>query len=234
MRFLCIEDVAHLNCHTFSPIFGHFHPFSPSLLHVPCYRWMLDYDDGESPDVLYIHNATNQQVGCYTLLRISASPLITLFALVFYPVASWASSYSQVLSAEARPHWRLCLHPLAVVPAHGPHKAQKVRVCFWALEVTLHYRHHWTWSEEHAIWMRCLHGHAYVLCLHDICASDLRTVFAYSALPLALLPGIPWLRILGVALEETVAYHCHSAHPLRIMAGLWVVCCGFERVVEGV
>ena len=28
-RFLCIEDVAHLNCHQFSPIYGHFNPFSP-------------------------------------------------------------------------------------------------------------------------------------------------------------------------------------------------------------
>ena len=25
-------------------------------------------DDGESPDVVYIHNATNRKVGCYTLL----------------------------------------------------------------------------------------------------------------------------------------------------------------------
>ena len=68
LRFLCIEDVAHLKYHPFSPlstIFTHFHPV---LLHLLCYRWMLDYDDGESPDVLYIHNATNQQVGCYTLL----------------------------------------------------------------------------------------------------------------------------------------------------------------------
>ena len=27
LRFLCIEDVAHLNCHPFSPIFTHFQPF---------------------------------------------------------------------------------------------------------------------------------------------------------------------------------------------------------------
>ena len=65
LHFLCIEDVARLNCHPFSPIFTHFHPV---LLQFLCYRWMLHYDDGESPDVLYIHNATNRQLGCYTLL----------------------------------------------------------------------------------------------------------------------------------------------------------------------
>ena len=27
---------------------------------------MLENDDGESADVVYIHNATNRQVGCYT------------------------------------------------------------------------------------------------------------------------------------------------------------------------
>ena len=62
---LCIEDVAHVKCHPFSANLAHFHPV---LLHVLCYRWRLDYDDGESPDVVYIHNATNWHVGCYTLL----------------------------------------------------------------------------------------------------------------------------------------------------------------------
>ena len=41
----------------------HFHPLSaisvyfyPVLLHVVlCCRWMLDYDDGDSPDFVYIH-----------------------------------------------------------------------------------------------------------------------------------------------------------------------------------
>ena len=47
LRFLCIEDVAHLNCHPFSPIFSYLNPFSPVLLHVLCYKWMVDYDDGE-------------------------------------------------------------------------------------------------------------------------------------------------------------------------------------------
>ena len=68
LRFLCIEDVAYLNCHPFSPFFSHFSPFSPGLLHILCCRWMVDYDDGESPDVLYIHNATNWQLDCDTLL----------------------------------------------------------------------------------------------------------------------------------------------------------------------
>ena len=27
LRFLCIEDVAHFNCHPCSPIFSHFSPF---------------------------------------------------------------------------------------------------------------------------------------------------------------------------------------------------------------
>ena len=30
--FLCIWDVAHLNCHPFLPIFNHFYPFS--ILHI--------------------------------------------------------------------------------------------------------------------------------------------------------------------------------------------------------
>ena len=29
LRRFCIEDVAHLNSHPFSPIFDHFNPFSP-------------------------------------------------------------------------------------------------------------------------------------------------------------------------------------------------------------
>ena len=37
------------------------------LSHSLCYRWMLDYDDGESPNAVYIHNVTNRQLGCYTL-----------------------------------------------------------------------------------------------------------------------------------------------------------------------
>ena len=49
----------------FFTILTHFHPF---LFHVFCHRWMLDYDEGESPDVLCIHTATNVHVGCYTLL----------------------------------------------------------------------------------------------------------------------------------------------------------------------
>ena len=43
---MCIEDAAHLNCHPFSPNFSHFSPFSPVLLRDLCYRWMVDYDDG--------------------------------------------------------------------------------------------------------------------------------------------------------------------------------------------
>ena len=31
LRFLCVEDVAHFNCHPFSPIFSHFSPFSPGF-----------------------------------------------------------------------------------------------------------------------------------------------------------------------------------------------------------
>ena len=60
-------------CGTFElpPIFTHLAIFGAHfylvLLHVLCYRWMLDYDDGEPLDVMYIHNATNRQVGCYTL-----------------------------------------------------------------------------------------------------------------------------------------------------------------------
>ena len=45
LRFLCIEDVAHLNAtnfHPFSAILAYFHPV---LLHVLCYSWMVDYDD---------------------------------------------------------------------------------------------------------------------------------------------------------------------------------------------
>ena len=30
---------------------------------------MVDYDGRESPDIVYSHNATNPQVGCYTLQR---------------------------------------------------------------------------------------------------------------------------------------------------------------------
>ena len=32
LRFLCIEDVAHVNCHPFSPIFSHFSPFPPGFV----------------------------------------------------------------------------------------------------------------------------------------------------------------------------------------------------------
>ena len=53
--------------HPFSAILAHFHPV---LLHVLCYSWMVDCDDGESPAVMYFHNATNRQVGCYTLLSL--------------------------------------------------------------------------------------------------------------------------------------------------------------------
>ena len=51
----------------FYPLFANLAHFYPVLLRVPCYRWMQDCDDGELPDVMYIYNATNQQVGCYTL-----------------------------------------------------------------------------------------------------------------------------------------------------------------------
>ena len=39
--------------HPFSTILAHFRRV---LLHVLCYGWMVDYDDGESPGVMYIHN----------------------------------------------------------------------------------------------------------------------------------------------------------------------------------
>ena len=32
LRFLCIDDVAHLNCHPCSPIFSHFSPFLPGFV----------------------------------------------------------------------------------------------------------------------------------------------------------------------------------------------------------
>ena len=32
LRFLCIEDVAHLTCHPFSPIFSHFSLFLPGFV----------------------------------------------------------------------------------------------------------------------------------------------------------------------------------------------------------
>ena len=62
--------------------------FHPGLLHFLCYRWMLDYDDGESRDVLYVHNTTNQQVDCYTLLS------------GFQP--SW---HRLAISCKQRPFW---------------------------------------------------------------------------------------------------------------------------------
>ena len=55
--------MAHLNCHPFSPIFSHFSLFLPIFfLHVLCYRWMLDYDDGESPDVVYCYKLSPNRV----------------------------------------------------------------------------------------------------------------------------------------------------------------------------
>ena len=51
-----------LNCHPFSAILAH---LQPVLWHV--FLLQVDYDDGESPDVVYVHNATNRQVDCYTL-----------------------------------------------------------------------------------------------------------------------------------------------------------------------
>ena len=43
---------------------------------------MLEYDDGESPDVVYIQNATNQQVGLlHTPKRIPTLMVIALLSL---------------------------------------------------------------------------------------------------------------------------------------------------------
>ena len=70
-------------------------------------RGMLDYDDGESSDAVYIYNATNRQVGCYTL-QSGFQPSWSLPCFLLETMSLWILFMSQHL--HLHPHSRIIVN----------------------------------------------------------------------------------------------------------------------------